>query len=329
MDYNNVYYVPPNSKYYEFRHWIIKDKTYIPSSVFNLSYPDNMIINLKNKFISTNFDYDNININFDKIIMTTYWPACYGHVFDSIYVLYNFSLTMVPDHKYILFIPLEFNNLIVLANFLFGNKLINSANLDQCKLIKINKLILINNHTNDMKNFFNYNNNLIKQKIRNYYDSNSIEQYQNIFLTRSVNSEHDKSSVLDNLNDIETFFYSRKIKIIDPQKISDKVLYNNIKNAKNIILTNGSALSSLIILEPKSKIFCLNSKRYLPDWRKNCKNDKEVQILIKNNPLLLEQNFEKKLWYPTLKNFDYIYIDSFMNIITNEQLYFIINNLKP
>ena len=96
--------------------------------------------------------------------------------------------------------------------------------------------------------------------------------------------------------------------VVDPifeVKTTDKILYNHIKNCKNIIVTNGSALSSLIILKPKSKIFCLNSKRYLPIWRKEIKNDKEYESIIKNNKDLLYDNFEKKIWYPTTHFFVY------------------------
>lgn len=331
-EYDNVYYVHPNSDLNLFNHWIIKeDKSYIIESVFYLDYPDNLIDNKKSKLSETYLDfnnYNNINIIYEKIVMVTYWPHSYGHIFDSLFVLYNFNLSIPNNYKYLLFIPLKFTNLIELAIFFFGNNFINSADLDHSQLIKINKLILIKNHANDMKNFQKYNNNIIKQKIRNYYDSNSIEQYENIFLTRSINSLHDKNSTLDNLNEIEDFFKNINFKIIDPEKTTDRILYNNIKCAKNIVTTNGSALSSLIILEPCSKIFILNSKRYLPDWRKNCKNNEEVQQLIKNNNLLLDDDFEKKLWYPTLKKFNYIYIDSFMNIISIEQLNYIKNNLN-
>ena len=85
-----------------------------------------------------------------------------------------------------------------------------------------------------MQYFMNYNNNTIKNTIREYYNDDTIEQYDNVFLTRSVNSPHDQMSVIENLKDVEIFFSKHNFKIIDPSKTTDKILYNHIKNCKNI-----------------------------------------------------------------------------------------------
>jgi capsular polysaccharide biosynthesis protein len=119
-------------------------------------------------------------------------------------------------------IPTYFNSLIVLANFLFGDKLINSSNLNPNNLIKMNQVILIKNHT-DMQYFMHYNNNIIKNTIREYYNDDTIEQYDNVFLTRSINTPHDQMSVIENLKDVEIFFSKHNFKIIDPSKTTDKI----------------------------------------------------------------------------------------------------------
>ena len=325
----DTYYIPAKHPLMYFKNALInKNRELVLYSTYysTYSFPHNR----KTELFNANVDINNVNTIDTNIITTTYWHDCYGHVFDTIYVLYNFYLNnsnvYSDKYKYMLDIPTHFNNLIVLANFLFGDKLINSNNLNPNKLIKMNEVVLIKNHT-DMQYFQHYNNNTIKNTIREYYNDDTIEQYDNVFLTKSVNTPHDQMSVIENFKDVEIFFSKHNFKIIDPSKTTDKILYNHIKNCKNIIVTNGSALSSLIILKPKSKIFCLNSKRYLPIWRKEIKNDKEYESVIKNNKDLLHDNFEKKIWYPTTRFFDFTYIDSFNNIITEEQLDFIINSL--
>jgi hypothetical protein len=329
--YNDTYYVPPKHNLISFRYALInKNKELIKYSTFYSTYSSDY--NKEKELFDTNVDFQDVNIIDTKIIMATYWPECYGHVFDTIYVLYNFylntSIVYSCDYKYMLCIPPQFNNLIILANFLFGEKLINSSSLNQNKLIKMNKVVLIKNHA-DMKYFFDYNNNIITNTIRAYYDDDKIEQYDNVFLTRSINNCHDNRSVIENLKDVENFFSKHNFKIIDPSKTTDKILYNHIKNCKNMIVTNGSTLTSLIILKPNIRIFCLNSKRYLPNWRKEIKNNKEYENIIQNNKDLLNDNFEKHIWYPTTKLFDFMYIDSFNNIITTEQLDFIIQTISP
>jgi capsular polysaccharide biosynthesis protein len=225
-----------------------------------------------------------------------------------------------------IYIPPVLENLSTLAKHLFGESLINTNSLDQTKLHHFNELILIKNHT-DMKYFFTYNDTDFKHTLREYYNDNNIVSLNNVFLTRSINSDHDRYSVLDNLAEVETFFKLQGFHIVDPSKTTDKYLYNVIKQTKNLIVSNGSTLTSLIILESHSKVFCLNARRYLPDWRKDCKNAEEEARIIKIDPSVITDNFEKNLWRPTTKNFDFIYIDSFLNKITNVQLEYIIANL--
>ena len=79
---------------------------------------------------------------------------------------------------------------------------------------------------------------------------------------------------------------------------------NNIKNAKNIITLGGSTISQLFFIDnSKSKWFCLRAKRYISE-------------------------FETKLHIPITSRFDWTYIDSIDNIITNSQLQYILNNLN-
>ena len=260
--------------------------------------------------------------------MVTYWPECYGHVLESIFHLYElYNNIKYLEYKILLCIP--FKNLQNLAIFLFKDRFINSLELPQEYLISFKETILIHNYLMT-PNFFKFNNDILKNTIRTYYNNDDIKQYKNVFLTRQINSPHDNWSMLENLLEITNFFIKHNFIIIDPQNITDSELYNHIKNAKNIITTNGSALCPLIILNNFNiNIFCLNSQRYLPEWRKLCKNEIDVQDIINNNPdILINDNFEKKLWKPITSQFNFTYIDSYENNINEEQLQFIITNLN-
>ena len=145
-----------------------------------------------------------------------------------------------------------------------------------------------------------------------------------MFITRSINNQHDSWSTLENLVDLNNFFEDNNFLVIDPQYYSDKKLFQLLNNAKCIVTTNGSALCPLITLNNfNAKVFCLNSRRYLPEWRRGIKNDEELDLLLASQPDLVDINFEKKLWHPITSRFNCTYIDSFENKISNSQL----NNL--
>jgi hypothetical protein len=334
MDYNfelleNVYYVTPyNKELINCDNLLIdNNKQIVPYSTFYSTYSTNVNEDKINVLSKSFINFNDVTLIDEHIIMITYWPHCYGHIYDSLYHFYVFSKTVNHDGKFLLWIPPSNNNVINLANILFGDKLINAEYFEHNKLVKLKKLTLIKNHT-DMPYFFNYNYDNFKITLRDNYNDNSVKEYENVFLTRSVDTIHNKNSTIDNLKEVEDFFYNHNFKVINPDHVTNKQLYNHIKNAKNIVLTNGSVLSNLIIINPVMKVFCLNSMRYLPRWRKNCKNEKELEDIINNNPTIINNNFEKKLWRNTTSAFDFVYIDSFMNIITSEQMEFIINNIK-
>ena len=334
MNYNfdkleNVYYITPyNKDLIPCNNLLIdNNKNIIRYSTFYSTYPTDVNKDIINVLSKSHINFNDTSLIDEHVTLITWWPNCYGHIYDSLYHFYVFNKTVNCDGKFLLWIPPSNKNMINLANFLFGDKLINAEYFKHNKLVKIKKLTLIKNHTN-MPYFFNYNYDNFKITVRENYNDNSVKEYENVFLTRSDDTIHNKKSIIDNLKEVEEFFYNHNFEIINPEHITDKQLYNHIKNAKNIVLTNGSALSSLIILNPNMKVFCLNSMRYLPPWRKNCKDEKEVEDIINNDPTIINNNFEKNLWRNTTSTFDFVYIDSFMNIITSEQMEFIINNIK-
>jgi hypothetical protein len=316
---NNIYFIPPTYKIHKFVNKLItKTNKIVKYSTFETAYNNH-----------DDFDgiIDDVKIIDEKIITITYWPPCYGHLFESLFNLYSFynNNETYNGYKILVAVPYNSKNIIDLANYLFKDMFINSYDLSQ--ITEFKEVVLVYNHTN-YDCFFKFDNEYVKQHIRNYYQINNSEQYENVFLTRSINGPHDRNSVLSNLDYIINFFIINNFKIIDPQHISDKELYNHIKNSKNIITTNGSALCPLIVLNnPNVKVFCLNSSRYLPEWRRNCKDENEVicNQHINNN---INDNFEKNLWKHVTSKFNFTYIDSYKNVITNEQLDYIIKNIN-
>lgn len=317
---------------------------YIPNQTGALDKYSNRFIDVNKKIVKftsyddcfdsthdrSNYEFSKISdlfsledaINFDcKIIAVTYWPPCYGHILESIFHLYDvFDQYIFHDFKIFLYIPEEFSNLIDLSIYLFGDRLFNPAKFPQDKLFHFGNVVLIHNYMNT-NNWFQWRNEILREKILSYYLDSQIASFDKVFLTRTSNTYHEKWSTLSNLSDIENFYTLNNFKVINPQLISDKELYNRIKASRIIVTTNGSALCPLIFISNKNrKVFCLNSQRYLPEWRRNLTTIDEFEILVNSNPDLLEDDFEKKLWKPVTSKFDFRYIDSFSNQISLDRL---------
>jgi hypothetical protein len=298
--FDNAYFIHPTYKVVNLRNTLVQTSHIIKYSTYDTIYVD--------RELTENLDFVNVNVINESVILITYWPCCYGHIFESLFNLYTFySNTTYANYKIVVGIPPCHKNLIELANYLFNAKFINAYDLSNVQLVKFDNVILIENFTKH-DYFFKFNNEDLKFQIRKYYDNTNTPQYRNVFLTRSVHSPHDQNSILSNLTHVCDFFRGHHFKIIDPQYTTDKDLYNHIKNSRNIITTNGSALCPIIVLNnPNVKVFCLNSKRYLPHG--------------------FNTDFEKGLWKHVTSKFDFTYIDSYENKITDNQLNFIIHNL--
>jgi hypothetical protein len=322
----NFYYIcPRNSNLLNFRNVFFEDKKILKYSTYDTCF-DAPYNDKQNLFYKENIDSLKIDKIDEKVVYVTYWPECYGHVLESLFHLHLFlSVACDSDSKILLNVPLKFSNLLELIDFLFGDRFINAATLNQESLIKFTELTLIQNY-NNTPNFFKFSDLVLLEKIRKFYttgtiDFSSTENYKNIFLTRSINSPHDEWSVLKNFSEINYFFESKGFTIIDPQNFSDKKLFQILSEAEVIVTTNGSALCPLIALENyQAKIYCLNSQRYLPEWRRNVSSHEELEDLLSKNPSLIEDNFEKNLWKSVTSKFNFSYVDSFDNRIDIKRL---------
>lgn len=322
---NIFFFVPPENKdLVNLRQYLINNKKKVISNcVSKLHYPYN-INKINNDLQKIDFE-NNIFINY-KIIIITAWKPTYGHIFESVFNLYNFfheNKYNEKGFKILIYVNKNLIHLIKLSKYLLGDNIIFSNDLPQDNLIIFPEVILIENLIGSYF-FHRFENKELILKIRNYFEDNTIESYENIFISR----KEDNNRNLKNLIQIEEFLKKNNFKIIYGDDISDIEKYNRIKNAKNIIITNGSALHILIYLESKSKIFCLNANSYLPLWRAKCKNEKELEQILKKSPKLIFDDFEKNLWKGITSKFNFNYIDSFNNIITDKQLQYIIENLN-
>ena len=196
---NDIYLIPPT---YRTNHNIVnklitKFNKIIKYSTFDTAYTDNDVFN---------GIIDNVKIMDEKIITITYWPPCYGHLLESLFNLYSFYINKPYNgYKILLGIPPNSKNMIDLANYLFKDIFIKSYDLPQ--IVEFKEVVLIHNHTN-YDCFFKFDNDHVKEHIRTYYNSNNIQHYDNVFLTRSINGYHDMKSVLSNLDYITNFFIS-------------------------------------------------------------------------------------------------------------------------
>jgi hypothetical protein len=323
----NPYYVPPiNNLFRDFRNCFFDcEKKLVQFSVYDTCYPQQLQAKL-NLLNSQALEISEVEYISKKVLYVTYWPECYGHILESLFHLHYVANSRDYDDFYVLLnVPGKFPNLVELVNFLFKDRLLNSANFNQNKLIKFEALRLIHNYMMT-PNFFKFSDENLSNIIREFYsnDNSLISNEENrdfIFLTRNINNQHDTWSTLINLVDINKFFEKNNFLVIDPQFYSDKKLFLILNKAKCIVTTNGSALCPLITLTNfDAKIFCLNSQRYLPEWRRGIKNDDELEELLAAQPNLVDINFEKNLWRPITSKFNFTYIDSFENKISNNQL---------
>jgi len=60
----------------------------------------------------------------------------------------------------------------------------------------------------------------------------------------------------------------------------------------------------------------------LPEWRRKCKSEDEI-----DHSLWSTDNFEKNIWRNTITRYNFTYIDSFENIITDNQCKYILDNI--
>jgi hypothetical protein len=260
-----------------------------------------------------------------KVVLISKWHLFYGHLIDTLTVLADFFYRHRLNelgYKVMLQVPLdipEFANILEIAKTLLGSHFENLIDLEEPqRLLQFREVILIH-HSTISKSFLS-----LPQSVTNIlqtqWDNGIDSPWNNVFISRSTRNT---IRVLKNHVEVEDFFRRHGFFVINPEPFSNRELYNIVKGAKNIVITNGSALSSLIFLHISSRIFCLNSRGYQPSWRHGIASEKELPPDADQR-----EDFEKRIWKNAVSRFNFTYVDAYLNRITDEQLDEVMQSLK-
>jgi len=323
-----LYYVPPRHKaLWRYRNrFLTTTKEIALYSTFKDCWEASRAED-KQSLLEQHIDWSQVETVDESVIYTTYWPECYGHVFETFFHLHRHTQgAKHRESKVLLNIPTYFSNLIELADHIFGDRLLNSYLFEQQSMHLFRDVTIVPNFMGGNPDFFMWNDPPLLDTIRCYYDSPDVASHDRVLLTKTSTNPND---VLDNLGEIEVVLRDNGFAVINPQHESDRFLYNTIKNARTIVVGNGSSLCPLVtLLNQSARIFIINARRYLPKWRQPCRTQQEVTELISAAPQLALDDFEKSLWRPVVSRFNTTYLDSFENRITDEQLKVLLANLS-
>ena len=323
---SDLYYVPPRHEdLWRYRNrFLTPTKEIVPFSTFNDCWEVSSAED-KKSLLEQYIDWTRVETVNESVVYVTYWPECYGHVFETFFHLHKY-IEGDKECKVLLNIPDHFPNLIDLADHIFGDRLLNSSLFDQRRLYTFRDATIVPNFKGGNPDFHMWNDMALLGKIWSYYDKPSAPSYDRVMLTKT---SKDSSDVLDNLTDIEGLLRDNGFIVINPQHESDSFLFNALKNARFIVLGNGSSLCPLVTLQNHSaRIFIINARRYLPKWRQPCRTQHEVMQLVNETPQLALDDFEKSHWLPITSRFNTTYLDSFDNRITDEQLKELSSNIS-
>jgi len=249
----------------------------------------------------------------EKIISITKWFITYGHYKDEAFALCDFHnkfSSMNPyDYKILLDYHTNsdvitnypvFENYKLIDKYLFENKSINACTYNR-QILKMNKLILMK-HLYNSKPFHLfplYSTNIILSKIPNLNYN-----YNNVFISRKA-AMHIKRN-LDNENEINSFLKTKQFLTIYPEDLSYESFINHIRNANNIVITWGGALTNMVYLKNNCNVIILKSKSYEHEsislFNKIIKNYKlNIKIITHNNNKIDLNKLNECIKQPNIK----------------------------
>ena len=318
--FHDVYYVRRNDLHNPAFSWMLFDDQMQVAKFSNYDTPYHWLEyqeKLK-KAISSQTPVINMRnitaVSSSNIVMIQGWMTSYGHLSDSVLKLSAFFHYHALDRLGFvaaMTIPRSpwAENILEMARILFGEQhFINFEDVQPpSQLLKLEHVILVANWLDP--NFMAFPPTSIQMLhaawqslLENITASKDVNATQSIFITRLHNKSH---RLLKNLEEIEQFFLTRDFVVIEPEHLTNLELFHLIKDAKNIVMTNGSALATLLIFaQPTARVFILNAESY-------------------------KGAFEKNIWRGALSRFSKVtYIESFQNEINGSQLLNIVNNLQ-
>jgi len=206
----------------------------------------------------------------ENIIGITKWEILYGHVHDELYLLYDFYNKISKKNKDINYTILyEFitnnkifnyphKNIEIINSYLFDNSNAINPYEFNYNIIKMKKVIIINNNSDTpiFHSFPHSSNYKIISKINNNNINNN-----NVYISRGK-CLHRSDRNLDNEDEITNYLSNNNYVIINPENIIIDDFINNIKHADNIVITWGSALTNMVYLKKNAQVYILKAKGY-------------------------------------------------------------------
>jgi hypothetical protein len=257
-----VYYIP--GKIHGIGVFVDKNRKILFNSKYFTFFPGLLEEFLQNILpIVNDLDFDNNTYIDDNIIAITKWFDTYGHYTDEIFNLCNYYekiKNIIPNNYKILvdyapssIINYSMDNYQLLNSYLFENNITNANNC----IFKLKKILLIE-HVVASENFHTFPitaKNKILTKIR---DLNL--NYKNIFITRG-NALHMPRN-LSNQTEIEKLLELYNYVVINPELMDIESFINSVRNADNVFITWGGALTNLIYLKHHANVYIMRSKSY-------------------------------------------------------------------
>jgi len=262
LDYGkSSYFIDKNKKILDFsRHYFCDIDTDIDYN--NLTKI--MLANLSDELMNNAIDIG------ENIIAITKWFITYGHVHDEFYNLYDFysKISQInPDINFKILHEYHTDNLITtypayqnyntLKNYLFEDKFINPYDY-KYNILKMKKLYLIKSNYYD-KVFHNFPF-ISKNKILSKIPDNNIIVNKNIFINRGK-AVHLPRNIL-NEDEICEYLKNNNYSIINPEILSLDDFINIVKNADNIVINWGGALTNMVYFKENTNVYILKSKSY-------------------------------------------------------------------
>jgi hypothetical protein len=287
--------------------YYISSLNVIVDSNKNIIYDSNISLTTNTDFLNFvkrgihSIDLNKYDCTYENVIYIQHWFMTYGHFMDELFNLYNFhslfsnaNYNVLINYKKPNHIEYSFDNYKKLSDLLFEpNKCINA--LENNNITKLSNLILIKHHLNSP--MFHIFPKVAINKILSRISNDNINFNKNIFITRGKAGHLPRN--LDNQSEIEQYFLSINYNVINPEIMDIELFINTIKNAENIYITWGGAMTNLCYVNPNSNIYLLQSLSYrnenLFSIFKFLRNYTNLYLIKCNDDNTINLNFENKI----------------------------------
>jgi hypothetical protein len=204
-------------------------------------------------------------IRLHTLVSCTKWFVTYGHFKDEAFALCDFQNNLnISNNKVLLEYHTDneivknypvFKNYNTIDNYLFYNS-INAYDYRK-RVLKTNKLYLMQHYITDES--FHAFPIYATTKILNSIPS-QLFNFKNIYIGRGKATHLNRN--LNNENEIIDALVLKDFTIVNPEIVAYDVFINMVKNADNIVMTWGGAMTNMIYFKPNANVYILKSKSY-------------------------------------------------------------------